>query len=113
MAKQTIILLFLSAFSAATGQLLFKVGADGRNTIQEFINLPIISGIIMYAIGTIIWIYVLSDEKLVNVYAFTALSFVLVYLGGVLLLGEKLVAAGVVGVILVLAGLFLIVTYNA
>ena len=113
MDRFTVILLLVAAFSAAVGQLLFKIGAHGRQGLLEFFNLPILAGLVMYAVGTILWIYVLSGEKLVNVYAFTALSFVLVYLGGVLLLGEELAIGGIIGVLLVLSGLYLITSYGS
>jgi drug/metabolite transporter (DMT)-like permease len=105
-------LLVLAAFSAAAGQLLFKIGAHGRERLLEFANLPIAAGLLMYGVGTALWIYVLAREKLVNVYAFTALSFVLVYVGGVLLLGERIALGGMIGILLVLAGLYLITNYN-
>jgi undecaprenyl phosphate-alpha-L-ara4N flippase subunit ArnE len=108
MDRITIIILTLAAVFAAIGQLLFRVGANGRQEIMDFINFPIFLGLIFYAAGTIIWIYALANEKLVNVYAFTALTFVLVYIGGVGLLGERLHYAGMVGVLLVLAGLYFI-----
>ena len=82
MDRATVALLVLAAFSAA--------GAHGREQLVDFLNFSIFAGLILYALGTILWVYVLASEKLVNVYAFTTLSFVLVYLGGVLLLGEKL-----------------------
>lgn len=113
MDRATVILLLVAAFSAAAGQLLFKIGAHGRVGLLEFINLPILAGLAMYAVGTILWIYVLSVEKLVNVYAFTALSFVLVYLGGVVLLGEEIAIGGIIGVLLVLSGLYLITSYGS
>ena len=108
MDRVTVILLTLAAISAAIGQLLFRVGADGRQHFLEFINLPIFLGLAFYAAGTVIWIYTLAQEKLVNVYAFTALTFVLVYIGGVGLLGERLNSAGVMGIVLILVGLYFI-----
>ena len=86
----TVILLTLAAISAASGQLLFKVGANGVQTLSGYLNLSILAGLVLYGFGTMVWIYALSSELLVNVYAFTALTFVLVYLGGVLLLGETI-----------------------
>ena len=65
-------------------------------------------GLLLYLCGTILWIYVLSKEKLVVVYAFTALTFVLVYLGAVLTLGESLTIRASGGMLLVLAGLYLL-----
>ena len=108
MDRFTVILLTLAAVSAAIGQLLFRVGADGRQHLLEFINIPIFLGLAFYAAGTVIWIYTLAQEKLVNVYAFTALTFVLVYVGGVGLLGERLHSAGVIGIFLILVGLYFI-----
>ena len=113
MDRFTILLLVSAACSAAAGQLLFKVGAHGREQLLEFFNLFIFAGLVMYALGTAIWIYVLSQEKLVNVYAFTALSFVLVYMGGIWLLGERIGLAGITGVMLVLFGLYLITAHSS
>lgn len=113
MARSSLLLLTLAAFSAATGQLLFKIGAEGRDHWSQFLNLPILAGLAFYGAGTLLWIYALSYEKLVHVYAFTALTFVLVYLGGVLLLAEKLTASATAGVILVVAGLYFISAHQA
>ena len=112
MNKFTVMLLTFSAFSAACGQLLFKVGARGQDHWQAFINFPIIAGLVLYSASTVVWIYVLSKESIVNVYAFTALTFVLVYLGSVLLMGERLSPVAFAGVGLVLSGLYLITNYN-
>ncbi len=113
MAPTSVLLLTTAALSAASGQLLFKVGAHERHHLVEFFNIYILIGLGLYAFGTAIWIYALSIEKLVNVFAFTGLTFVLVYLGGVVLLNETMTTAGVGGVLLVLLGLFLIAFYGA
>ena len=110
MAINTIIFLTFAALAAAAGQLLFKVGATDAKHLGDFLNVPIFVGLLFYGIGTALWIYALSSELLVNVYAFTALTFVLVYLGGVFLLGEALTLPTFIGVLLVLSGLFLIVS---
>lgn len=112
MSRLSLLLLTLATCAAAGGQLLLKIGARGRIELGDFLNLPIAAGIVLYGLGTLVWIYTLSYEKLVNVYAFTALTFVLVYLGGVTLLGESLSPPAVAGVILILLGLFLITGYN-
>jgi len=108
MKATTVLILTVAAFSAAGGQLLFKVGARGRDHIIGFLNLYIGGGVFLYGAGTLIWIYALSTQKLVTVYAFTALTFVLVYIGGVLLLGEDISRPAMLGVVLVLGGLYLI-----
>jgi len=108
MEKSSIIILTAAAFSAAIGQLLFRVGADGKVVFLDYINAPIIAGLCFYGLGTVGWIYALSHEYLVNVYAFTALTFVLVYIGGVVLLKESIDLERGIGIVFVLAGLFLI-----
>ena len=113
MMRMTVFLLIISSVSAAVGQLLLKKGADGRSELLEFVNGPLIIGLVFYAIGVIIWIYVLSLEKLVNVYAFTALTFVLVYLGGAFLLHEQISRPAIAGIVLILAGLYLIAIFDS
>ncbi|MCB1694004.1 MAG: EamA family transporter, partial [Pseudomonadales bacterium] len=106
--RTSILMLTAASFSAAAGQLLFKVGASGRQQLADFVNLPIIAGLFLYGIGTVMWIYALSSQKLVNVYVFTALTFVLVYAAGIVLLKEQVSGPAMVGIGLVLCGLYLI-----
>lgn len=108
MKRNAIILLSCAASLAAIGQLLFRVGARGRESLVEFFNLPILAGLVLYALGTMIWIFVLSREALVDVYAFTALTFVVVYFGSIFILHEHFNIENGVGVLLVLFGLYLI-----
>jgi drug/metabolite transporter (DMT)-like permease len=104
----SLLLPILAAFLAAGGQLLLKVGAHGRQTFAEFLNLSTFGGLLLYGLGTVLWIAALAERPLVQVYAFTALSFVLVYGAGVLLLHEPLPPTAALGVVLVLSGLYLI-----
>lgn len=108
MQAASVFLLITSVIFAASGQLLLKIGATGRHTLLEFINPLILTGVAMYVVGTVIWIFVLSSEKLVNVFPFTALTFVLIYLAGVFLLREEISQQSVLGILLVLGGLYLL-----
>lgn len=100
--------LLLAAVFAAIGQVLFKSGAHGRVHWLEFINPAVIGGLGLYGLSTLLWIYCLSKLPLRVVYPYTALTFVLVYIGAYLVFGEKPGTRGIAGVALVLAGLFLI-----
>ena len=100
--------LFLAAIFAAIGQVLFKSGAHGRVHWLEFINPAVIGGLGCYGLSTVLWIYCLSKLPLRVVYPYTALTFVLVYIGAFLVFDEKPGGRGIAGVVLVLAGLFLI-----
>ncbi len=113
MTHASVILLLISTAAAATGQILLKLGADGRQHLAEFFNGLILAGLIAYGVGTVIWIYVLSSEKLVNVFAFSALTFVLVYIGSAWIDGGRTTPGGLTGIALILAGLYLLTNYNA
>jgi undecaprenyl phosphate-alpha-L-ara4N flippase subunit ArnE len=93
---------------ASVGQMLFKAGASNRHTLQDFLNGWIVWGLFFYAVGTLLWIYSLSKAPLTIVYPFTALTFVLVYLGGVLIYDEPTTPTALGGVALVLVGLYFI-----
>ncbi len=102
------LLLGLAALFATAGQLLFKVGADNASHWKDFLNWPIAMGLASYGLGTVLWIVTLSRLPLKVVYPFVALTMVMVYLGAALLLGERVTARGILGTIVVLAGLALI-----
>lgn len=90
--------------------MLFRIGAQGRIALSQFVNWPILAGISLYGISTLLWIYTLSRLPLKNVYPFTALTFVVVYGAAVLVLGERPTWRGFVGIGIVLVGLYLVVT---
>jgi drug/metabolite transporter (DMT)-like permease len=108
MSRSTIFLLLGASVAAAIGQMLFRFGARDRSGLIAFVNPYIVLGMLFYAAGMVAWIYALSKEEMVTVYAFTALTFVLVYLGGVFLFGEHINTAKSIGVALVMAGLYFV-----
>jgi drug/metabolite transporter (DMT)-like permease len=97
-----------SAFCAAAGQLLFATGARGRTALVSFVNPAIVAGLGLYGVATLFWIYSLSRAQLWQVYPFTVLTFILIYLASVLLFGERPSIPGLCGAALVLAGLYLV-----
>lgn len=105
--------LVVASVCAAVGQVLFKVGAVGREHWQDYVNAPLMFGLASYGAGTLLWIIALSKVPLKVVYPFTVLTFVLVYAGATLVLGERLSMRGIVGMIIVLAGLAIIVSERA
>ena len=108
MQRSTALVLIVACVAAAGGQILFRLGAQNRTEWHEFLNGAIAGGLVLYALGTLLWIYSLARERLVVVYAFSALTFALVYLGGTVLLNESITTKGACGVALVLLGLYLV-----
>jgi undecaprenyl phosphate-alpha-L-ara4N flippase subunit ArnE len=100
--------LFAGSFLGAIGQVLLKLGADGATRLPDYLNLKLASGLAAYGIGTLLWIWALSRVPLNLAYAFTALTFLLVYLASVLVIGERLPTLSYVGLALVLSGFLLL-----
>ena len=108
MKQQVIVFALMGALLAALGQVSFKFGADGRAALFDFVNAWIFCGLVLYFAGTIFWILALSVVPLTVLYPFAALTYVLVNLFAVTLLGEQLTVKGVAGTGFVLLGVFLV-----
>jgi drug/metabolite transporter (DMT)-like permease len=95
----------------ALGQVLFKLAsatlAAGQPLRALATNPYLFAALVLYALGTLIWLVVLSRVDLVRAYPFAALSFVLVPLLGQWWLGEHLGPAYIAGVVLIAAGVVL------
>lgn len=100
--------LVLGSVLGAAGQVLLKTGADGATSLKDYANLRILLGLGCYALGTALWLLALARLPLSKVYSFTALTFVLVYIASIYVLGERLSVALATGVLLVFAGLIVI-----
>ncbi len=111
--KLTHVLLVLACLFAAGGQLLLKAGAQGRTHWLEFVNWSVFFGLGGYAFSTWLWLYCLSKLPLRVVYPYTALTFVLVVVGAVLVFGERVGWRAGAGTLMVLAGLVLVTTDRA
>jgi len=111
-------LLFVVALMTL-GQILFKVAAEKVGTPGanlEFLgrlltNVPLLVGIVVYGITTILWVIVLSDSNLSKSYPFVALTMVLVPIAGIVLFDEPFSPALAIGGALIIAGLVVIANY--
>lgn len=98
----------------ATGQVLFKLasdrtgGADLAGLAGLLTNPFLILALVIYGLGTIIWIYLLKSVPLSFAYPFMALTFCLVPLLAWYFLGEPLTWRKGFGTMLVMAGLVVI-----
>lgn len=95
---------------AAAGQVFLKVGATGAATLSGFLNARIGVGFFLYGVGSVLWVVALARLPLSRVYPFTVLTFVLVYIASIVVLGERVTPQVSIGATLVLAGLVVIAT---
>lgn len=116
----TLWLIALSIATGVAGQTLLKLGVTqpGDGGIAAFNPLAIIlmifksplmmGGLMLYGVGALSWIMVLSRMNLSYAYPFLALNFVLVALVSKIVLGEAIPLMRWVGIAFICAGIIAI-----
>jgi uncharacterized membrane protein len=96
------------------GHLLIKVGvteaahgpANGFLTriTHYFLQPAAITGLAIYGAGTLLWIYAVSQRNISFLYPLTALTYVIVALGGRFIFGETISSGRWFGIAIVVLG---------
>lgn len=97
------------------GQLLFKMAAErldlgggaGR-LLASFLTRPMFAALVIYAIATVLWVYLLHGLPLSRAYPFVALAFAVVPLLSWLAFGDALGGRYFLGLAAMLIGLYLV-----
>lgn len=107
----TILLVLVTSFLAAVGQILFKAGAAivTANPWTWLLNGKLIMGLALHGIGFVFLVLALKHGNLSILYPVLATSYIWVALLSVRFLGEPFTAAQWAGVALILVGIALIV----
>ena len=120
MAFSTFILIFSSVLISALAQISLKQGMSSStvsaalgqgtaSTITAIATNPyVIGGLSLYALGAVLWLFVLSRVDVSVAYPFVAFGFIVTMGLAIVLLGEPLQPLRVVGTLLVVAGAVLI-----
>lgn len=116
-----IALLLLSALTASIGQVAFKKGMSLVGIIGVEYNIGflvkiikaiftpyVFSGLIFYALSTLLWLIALSRCSLNFAYPFTAVTFILVILLSVIVLNEPLPTSRIIGMAVIIGGIFIV-----
>lgn len=105
----------LCAFGLASGQVLFKMGAMNlRHTSGvEFIvsclsNQFIIIAIVLYALITFLWIWLLRSANLSAIFPVIALVYAIVPVMSIVILKEPYNLSLVIGTVLIVSGVLVI-----
>lgn len=99
---------FLKAgMSAGTVKLALADGISLRSLLVVFTNPAIVAGFMLYGIGALIWLKVLSQWDVSKAYPLVGLGFVLTLAVG-FFGGENITAARMAGVALICAGVWLV-----
>jgi len=106
--------LFLNAVALAAGQLLFKStairvkGLSLAAMLRSIAFAPSFYACVLYAVATVLWVWILTKVPLSTAYPFVGLSFVIVALVSWLFLGETPTVGGCIGMLMVTVGVALI-----
>lgn len=108
-----LLMLFISVAIGAVGQIAFKFGAmqmveNPGVTLLEKIKLPIVLGLFLYGISTIIWIMALKKVELSYAYPMVSLGYIFVFIASYFIFHEPLNWLRVGGMLFILAGIALI-----
>lgn len=98
-------------FKMASGQLHGMTGVPlPRLALAIAINPWFIGAILLYGALSVTWVWILAAVPLSTAYPFVALSFVITPLLGHLVFGDPFGLNQIAGLVLLLIGLFLIVS---
>jgi undecaprenyl phosphate-alpha-L-ara4N flippase subunit ArnE len=102
--------LFLTPVLISAGQVLFKLAGtrlslrQGRGVFSALLDPYLLVAFGIYAIGTLLWVYVLSKLPLRTAYPVMALTYLLVPAASRLILSESIAPSYWAGAVLVVAG---------
>lgn len=109
-------LVFVSVSLSAVAQTAFKMGvarvqiapdaALWMKALSLVFSPMVLLGLMLYGVGTVLWLFALRQLDLSLAYPFVAMSFVMVAGSGMLFLGEPIQPTRLVGLGLIVLGLF-------
>lgn len=104
------IMVLFSVILGAIGQILMKIGTTKIqiSIINLFTNPHILSGLSLYALSAIIWIFAISKVQLSVAYPMAALGYVVVFILSYFLLGESIPIIRIIGLFTIIIGVVII-----
>lgn len=108
-----LILILVSAAIGAVGQIALKYGAmqmvqNPGVTLLEKIKWPIVLGLFLYGISTIIWIMALKKVELSYAYPLLSVGYIFVFFASYFFFNEPISWLRIAGLVLIMAGISLI-----
>jgi len=109
----SLLLVLISAAFGAAGQVGFKFGImqmaqNPGVTLLEKIKWPIVAGLFLYGISTVIWIMALKKLELSYAYPLLSINYIFILLASYFFLHEPISGLRIVGVLFILAGISLV-----
>lgn len=115
MTLNSFLIVFISVSLSAIAQMSFKYGVNSVDLAQSsglilkawnlFTSPFVIIGLSLYGIGTVLWLFALKQIDLSLAYPFVGMSFVMVFLMGVFILGEPFNINRMIGTMIIIVGI--------
>ncbi|MGJ7045381.1 EamA family transporter [Thermoanaerobacterium thermosulfurigenes] len=106
------VLVAVNVLLLVTGQVLWKVGIGSassfKGVLMSLMSPYVISGIIVYALATVLWLYILAKGKFSIVYPLQSTAYALGVFVAWLIFKETIPMTRWIGVVLIFAGASLI-----
>ena len=93
---------------SAGGFALDEISRDPMVLIRIFLNPYVFVGMLCYVVNVFLWFDIVSKENLSYVYPFLSPAYAAVVLASALVLGEQLSWQRLVGVGIIMAGVFVV-----
>ncbi len=115
MNLQAFLIIFSSVFLSAVAQLSFKYGVSNIDLTHYsgtavkiwflFTSPFVILGLVLYGVGTILWLFALKQVDLSLAYPFVGMSFLFVFAFSVLFLQESFDITRFLGTVVIVIGI--------
>jgi multidrug transporter EmrE-like cation transporter len=108
-----IVMMLISVGLGAVGQIAFKYGAielekNPGITLLDKLKAPIVLGLILYGVSTIIYLMVLRRMNLSVAYPMISLGYVLVFIASYFLFHEPMSYLRVAGMVCIILGIMMV-----
>jgi len=113
MFMRDLLIIIISVAIGAVGQIAFKYGAmqmaeNPGNTLLEKIKWPIVLGLALYGISTVLWIMALKKVDLSYAYPMVSLGYIFVFIASYFIFNETISWLKIVGLVCIMAGVTLV-----
>lgn len=104
------VVLILNSLFTVFGQMLLKTGMDKEQVLsfRVLINPRILSGLFIYGIATIVWLYILPRVTFSIAYPINSVAYIFSIFLSFFILGEAITVSKVLGSIIIIIGIILV-----
>jgi len=110
MLLKYVLLSFLNSVLTIFGQVLWKLGLNNPSgySLKLLYNPLILSGVVVYGLSTILWLFILSKVPFSVAYPLNSFAYVLSVFAGFFIFKESLSVQKLIGILLIIGGVIFI-----